>query len=248
MNKKLWKSFRSEEKERTLLVGSSLVRDMEQSHLVNTDVVCIPGGKISDVLKTVSQAETDKYARIALVVGGNDCDPRNPSTRETPSEIVDKYKSLIQVSKEKARNVLVSSICPRISSTSTMTHIDSVNAGLQVLCAEENVTFIDNTLSFHLKDDSVNDAFFLDDGIHLTYKATNELAGTLQLKLKDGVKTVCSNRRRKHMGAMQKCDMQQSTEAVSAVKEDKGFTHSFWVLAEGTSESSKYSTSIKISK
>ena len=86
MNKKLWKGFRSEEKERTLLVGSSLVRDMEQSHLVNTDVVCIPGGKISDVLKTVSQAETDKYARIALVVGGNDCDPRNPSTRETPSE------------------------------------------------------------------------------------------------------------------------------------------------------------------
>ena len=48
MNQKSWKSFRSEEKERTLLVGSSLVGDIKQSHLVNTDVVCIPGGKISE--------------------------------------------------------------------------------------------------------------------------------------------------------------------------------------------------------
>ena len=68
-----------------------------------------------------------------------------------------------------------------------MTGINSqvnVNAGIQVLCGDENVDYVDNNLSFYLKDESINDAYLLDDGIHLTYKGTNRLAQNLNLKLK----------------------------------------------------------------
>ncbi len=104
------------------------------------------------------------------------------STQETPSDIVDRYKSLVTLCKLKASTVTVSSVCPRISSicseipnAEVAARIDAVNAGLQVMCGEENVTSVDNAPSFHLKDDSINEAYYLDDGIHLTYKATDKL-------------------------------------------------------------------------
>ena len=47
--------------------------------------------------------------------------------------------SLVRDSKPKTRNLAVSSVCPRDVSDDVTTHIDAVNAGLQVMCAEENV-------------------------------------------------------------------------------------------------------------
>ena len=67
-----------------------------------------------------------------------------------------------------------------------MAQIDSVNAGLQVICTEENVRFVDNTPIFYLQDNSINDAYYLDDGIHITYKAANKLEQNLQLKTREG--------------------------------------------------------------
>ena len=78
-----------------------------------------------------------------------------------------------------------------------MARIDSVNAGLQVLSGQENATFVDNTTSFHLKDNSINDAYYLVDRTHLTYKGTNKLAQNLNLNIKNGVKSVC-DKRKKH--------------------------------------------------
>jgi CRISPR/Cas system CMR subunit Cmr6 (Cas7 group RAMP superfamily) len=187
-----WKSFQSKNKQSpTLFVGSSMIRDVSGSQLENTEVVCIPGGCIKDVAKTVSNVSTNKYGRIVLVAGCNDCNPRNPSSKQTPSDIVNHYKSLVELCKQKASSVVVSSVCPRIGAPAVQKCIESVNAGLQVMCAEEEVIFTDNTHTFHLKDDSINDGYFLDDGVHLTYRGTDKLVQNLGLKLKEGISSVC---------------------------------------------------------
>ena len=195
LDEQSWKRFRPHSKGKSLLVGSSIIRDVSESRLDKTDVTCVPGGLISDVTNAVSKRPSDTYERIILVTGGNDCARKEAATQPTASSIVEQYRTLVQLSKQKSRNVTVSSVCPRISSAEVKAQIDSVNAGLQVMCDVEGATYVDNTPFFHLAEGSVNDAYYLDDGVHLTYKATNTLAKNLKLMTKDGLNGVCETRR-----------------------------------------------------
>ena len=95
---------------------------------------------------------------------------------------------------------------------------------------EQDVTFIDNSPSFHLGDGSINDAYYLDDGIHLTCKATTKLSQNLKLKFKDGLKTVCNTslRRSKQPNMNRKAE-QSLTSHIDEHPLDKSqdFSHSF---------------------
>ena len=189
-----WREFRSQNK--SVLVGSSMIKDISSSRLHNTDVVCVPGGKINDIKDKVMKLSSDvTHDKAVLVVGGNDCDPLDPSDIKTPAAIIDDYRSLVTVAKTKAQEVIVSSVVPRMKSIDIQNRIDDVNAGLQVMCGEERVSFIDNRKSFHLGDGSINDGYYQRDGVHLTGKATNKLAKNLQLKLRDGFHSVCNTPR-----------------------------------------------------
>ena len=239
LNEQTWKNFTKSKNEKTLVIGSSIVRDISESHLEKTDVVCLPGGRIKDVTEAVSQKPADLYDRVVLVVGGNDCNPRNSEAENPASDIVSEYKSLINVSREKAKSVLVSSICPRNLSPDVNSKIDSVNAGLQEMCDEEqDVTFIDNSPSFHLGDGSINDAHYLDDGIHLKYKASNKLSQNLKLKLKDGLKTVCNTslRRSKQPNMNRKAETYLTSHTDEhPLDKSQDFSHSFWSQARNKS-------------
>ena len=249
VNAYAWKNFRNECKEkRTLVIGSSIIRDMSKTQLENTDLTCISGGRIKDIAAEVNKTPSDKYERIILVAGGNDCEPRDPSTKVSPADIVDQYKSLVDICKQKTPLVTVSSICPRNSKEEVRNRIDSVNAGIQVLCGDENVDYVDNNLSFYLKDKSINDAYLLDDGIHLTYKGTNRLAQNLNLKLKNGEKTVCDFHSHKRSQRRKKYES-LNTEPDTASNDEENLDHLFWRRAHYKAKTSanqsvmKYSTS-----
>ena len=77
----------------------------------------------------------------------------------------------------------MSSICPRNKTVGLTQTIDAVNAGLQSLCSDESLTFINNDPAFHLADGTINGGYLLQDGIHLTHKATERLAKNLNLVL-----------------------------------------------------------------
>ena len=81
-----WKNFRHKSQEKTLLAGSSIIRDISETCLDNTDVACRPGGRINDITEIVKKTPLDKYNQIVLVAGGNNCDQHDQSTAETPSE------------------------------------------------------------------------------------------------------------------------------------------------------------------
>ncbi len=194
LNSQTWRQFRSQPK--SVVIGSSVIRDISQSRLQNTDVICISGGKISNIKDKVNQLSSDVTREQAiLVVGGNDCDPRESGDSRTASDIIEDYRTLVTATKTKAEQVTVSSILPRLKSAEVKTKIDDVNAGLQVMCGEESVNFVDNRNSFHLGDGTVNDGYFVNDGVHLNTKATNKLVQNLQLKLKDGLQSACNPQR-----------------------------------------------------
>ena len=230
-----WKGFqRQHENKSTLLIGSSVIRDVSASHLKDTEVTCIPGGTIKDVADKVRAIPSSKYDSIVVVVGGNDCNPRNPNSKQSPAAIVDQYKSLVKLCKDRTSSVVVSSICPRIGDTDVQNCIDSVNAGLQVMCVDEEVDFRDNSHIFYLKNDSINDGYFLDDGIHLTFKAVDKLSQNLGLTKKEGINSVCVRKqKRKHENPKRRDNFSSVSPASYSEQEVTydGLSHQSWATA-----------------
>ncbi|CAH1775988.1 unnamed protein product [Owenia fusiformis] len=165
---------------KTLVIGSSIIRDFDTNKLHNTEVECIRGGTVDDVHKSLTDNNAS-YDRVILQVGSNDCSKDN-----TPEDIAKQYQLLIKGAKNIANEVVVSSICPRTDKPAAQEKVDTVNATLQGICSDEDasVTFINNDLSFKLQDNSINDGFLHGDGLHLSKPGTNRLAINMKLKTK----------------------------------------------------------------
>ena len=234
------------------LIGTSIIRDISDTKLVNTSVTVLRGGVIDDVRSHVDNI-SEKHSRIVLVSGGNDCDEKNAN----PADIIGKYRELTKCAKTKANHVTVSSICPRIKPNNAPLCgiIETVNAELQVMCDDEGVTYVDNTSSFHLADGTINDGYLLVDGVHLTRTASDRLAKNLGLNIKDGMKSVChDNSKRKPTtqdrpaatqprgqqtptsdhGDIHEAHVQQQYERTDG----NDLTHPFWKSARGKANKS----------
>ena len=189
LNKKIITLMQREkmEQQQHVLMGSSIIREVDKDKLCNTEVICKPGAKISDISSEVDKITEKQYDHMALVVGGNDC-ASNPKSAD---ELVVEYSQLIDKAKTKCEKVTVSSICPRMESEETQQKIDAVNAGLVACCGEKQVIYADSTPSFRLSDGSINDGYIKDDGVHINQKATTKLIQCLKLPIKNCSIGVC---------------------------------------------------------
>ena len=161
------------ERSGTLLVGSSVVRDVDKFDLPSrVQIKSISGGRVRDICGHVS-ACTDTFKEIVVVVGGNDCSVQGAE----PHAIIADYKALIEQAQKKAELVKVSSILPRTATKADAWEtIQTVNHGLEELCrVSTRVQYVNNDTKFTLGDGSPNDALILSDGVHLTYKGTQKL-------------------------------------------------------------------------
>ena len=182
----------------TVIIGSSIIRDIDESKLVATQCVSIGGGLVSDVQTALDELPSNSnLARIVLVVGGNDCDRRSEDDNVEVVDILATYQDLILNAKSKAAHVSVSSICPRRKSDLVDQRIKDLNIGLHIICDDLQVEFVDNTPSFHLQDGSINDGYLLQDGVHLTRAATNKLAKNLRLALRQDQESAHTDHRKR---------------------------------------------------
>ena len=118
---------------RSLLVGSSIIKNVDESKLKNMKVICLRGGHISDIRASLARLPSGtRYDRTVIVVGGNDC-----ADERDANEVVEMYRELVQQVKRISTSITVSSICPRNKTEGLTQIIDAVNAGLQSLCSEE---------------------------------------------------------------------------------------------------------------
>ena len=173
-----------------LVVGSSVLRDIDETSLDNTKVMSISGGKLADVKEKLDNETPEHFGEITIVVGGNDCQDDKPVT-----DIVSAYKEVITIAKTKAPVIMISSILPRYSPDDTVTQqkIDTVNAELQATCEDAGAQFINNDDVFRLRDGTINDGYFLTERgglkqVHLNDKGTSRLCQNLKITVKAGMK------------------------------------------------------------
>ena len=138
-----------------------MIRDIDQIKWVAPKCVCIYGGHVKDIHRAVDRLSDDRKLRhIILTVGGNDCDNGKD---KLVMDIVAEYKDLIESSKTIASSVTVANVCPRRKSPEITERIVALNAGLQVLCSDLQVDYVDNNPAFYLQNGSFSDGFLLPD-------------------------------------------------------------------------------------
>ena len=112
----------------TLLIGDSIIRDVDQEKLSDTSVKCFPGAtikRVHDELQQINSAEPP--SKIILVAGTNDCAKEDV----TISDTIEQFSNLLSTACSKADEVVVSSVCPRLDTSWDQDHFASFNAGLQ---------------------------------------------------------------------------------------------------------------------
>lgn len=180
----------------TALLGSSIIRDIDQSKLVTTECISVSGGLIKDIQHKIDTfPPNQRLSRAILVIGGNDCDRGGSGVDIT--DVLAQYKNLITSSQGIADSVTVSSVCPRGRSPEVTERITALNAGLVGLCADLKADFVDSTEYFQFKDGLLNDGYYLPDKVHLKPAGTNRLVSCLKLQLKQGESSAHKDHRRR---------------------------------------------------
>ena len=152
-----------------LLIGTSLLRNVDPMKLTNWEIKAKGGASIEDLIQEVnSLPESKSYDQTVIVCGSIDLE-----NKET-NEIIGDFQTLIVSASTLSNKVSVASILPRTDKNlEEKTKI--TNDCLKKLCDDEGHNFIDNDPSFYLMNGSVNDACLVKDGLHLTKRGLDSL-------------------------------------------------------------------------
>lgn len=178
-----WKSFRNK---RSILIGDSLIRDIDEEKLVKTTIKSIAGGKVTHIAQRYSEdtLSEEPVSHIYVCIGSNDCSDEDMK----PEDVITPYESMVEDMKRQVSQpsqIVLSSVPPRKDNTEHQTRVDALNDAIRDMAQRVNVTYIDNDSSFKLVDGDINDGYLLpSDNLHLTKQGTNKLARNLTLPAK----------------------------------------------------------------
>jgi len=159
---------------KTLLIGDSVIRDVNPRALKDTTVISMKGAKVSDINKRLSEYST-QCDKIILSCGGNDISPDCDIT-----VLINEYSTMLKNAKQMCGNISVSSILPR-EDINVQNKINDANKLLQITCGDVGCTYIDLNPVFMLSCGEINDGYFA-DSVHLTLKGSRKLVTLLELQ------------------------------------------------------------------
>ena len=173
------------------LVGSSLLREVEESDILNGKSKCIRGGLIDDVkqdIKTLSY----KPKNIILQIGGNDLDREAVSVEQAITD----YSVMVAKTTERYPDskVIISGLLPRFKDENIRSKVKQFNQGLETWAGEHGIPFIDNEAPFELRSGDTDVSAYVTIGecpnVHLTREGTVRMLKNIgnvipELKLSD---------------------------------------------------------------
>jgi len=147
-----------EEELETVVVGDSIVRHQKHEFVLRNPqkrkVVCLPGATVERVTTALDDIPTPEAPAIICHAGTNDV------RDSAPTELLHRFKTLIQKLKARSSKVAMTSILPRMHEADQK--VSQINRGLADICREEGVLFVDIHKDYVGRYD-----MFMKDGIHL---------------------------------------------------------------------------------
>ena len=152
-----------------LMIGTSLLRNVDQTKLNNWEVKAKGGATIEGVLKELNDIDDSKtYNEIILVCGSIDLE------NKAVDGIILDFQTLTVSASQICSKVSLSSILPRTDKNCTE-KMKQVNEKLKVLCDRDGHNFIDNDQTFLLMNGDANEAMLTNDGLHLSKRGVDRL-------------------------------------------------------------------------
>ena len=171
-----------EKKLKTLLIGSSMIRDIRRTDSSLLEVHSHSGATLSQLSHDLDGLK-QSFDHIIIVGGGNDCSDKHSTT----TDVCRSMTSLLEKANKKAKRVTVSSILPRPREPETQLKKDHVKESIQKVCNEKLAyNYVSNDGVFKLSDMSPNDGYYNSDGVHLSHLGTKKLVSNL------GLNDICS--------------------------------------------------------
>ena len=162
----------------TLLLGDDMIRGVEAT-CESLKVQSIGGAMIGNLRKQLKaiNPKQKRYKDLVIVCGTHDAATNKPVNR-----IAGDYENLLQIAKERAENVSLSSIIPRLDEKVPSQKMNDLNDQLHTLSTANRATFINNDLNFKYADGSADTSLLLEgDKLHLSNQGTLRLLKNLKL-------------------------------------------------------------------
>jgi len=175
----------------SLLIGTSLIRNVDPSKLQNCEVIAKGGALIQDLHKTLAVLpENKKYSEITVIGGSIDIESK------TADDIATDYQALIVSASMRTEKVSICSVLPR-TDKQLPEITNKVNGEQRKICQDEGHTFLDIDDSFHLRNGKINSACLLPDGLHLTKYGVDSLMQGCNVQRKPGIESTFTESRYK---------------------------------------------------
>jgi hypothetical protein len=169
---------------KTLLIGDSIIRDVDEARLDATDILLLEYGDLAEASEKLQQWQSP-CARIAICIGGDACADNNSETR-----MREHYDALVRTAKEKAeeKSITLLSVPPQTLSTTTQERIDGLNAHIAETSETSELVYVNNDVHFKLSNGLVNDGYLHVDGKHLSRCGMRRFLTNAGIKLKESAK------------------------------------------------------------
>ena len=159
----------------TVIIGGSILKRVRTNELnSDTTMRSFPGATTVTLKDKLENYDIDNCKTVILHVGGNDAD--NGDDIDTFS---DNYIALLESLASDDRRLIVSGILPR-----TTVNLEPYTEQLRLLCAENDIEFIDNYDSFRLASGEIPSSYFWKDKIHLNEHGKRKLLSNINEQCK----------------------------------------------------------------
>lgn len=153
----------------TLLIGTSILRNVNEKKLNNCEVIAKGGATVGDINQILASNSTKKhYKEIILVAGSIEVE------KESGGEIINDFKAFSVCAADKTEKIRICSILPR-TDKDLMEATVSLNKDIKDMCNRDGLQFIDNDPTFFLRNGEPNSAFLTQDGLHLSQAGVESL-------------------------------------------------------------------------
>ena len=195
-------------KDEFYIVGSSILREVRDTDVINGRVKSISGGKIDDVKANI---QSIKYQprNIITQIGGNDLNEDN----STVENVTSKYELLLTETKKKfpESSLIISGLPPRFHNDIIHTKVKDFNEKIRNWSEQNKIKFVDNEAIFEYRNGDIDKDSYIMSGdmpaLHLKRKATVKVLENLkksipQLLLSDSIHESLSEKPRQTYAAV----------------------------------------------
>lgn len=164
-----------QERNGTLLIGDSMIRDVNERGLIKTSVKCISGGKVRDIKEDLDKRDFSDLDTLIVHVGTNNC-----SSDEDLQTGIRDFKAMLEDVHARAPtlNTIISSVCPRDDNSSKQERVLKLNAKLRNYANDNQMEYVDHDSTF-LEDNKIKRGLLTNRGLHLSKSGTRTLLGNL---------------------------------------------------------------------